>query len=77
MRSSEISTRAGRGERMDAWKLAEVRGHLYGLLLKVDVLAAGGTDMEIIQGVRNYLPILVVLSDTCHENTLSCVTHSA
>lgn len=49
MRLLEISTRAGRGERMDAWKLAEVRGNLYGLLLKVDVLAAGGTDMEIIQ----------------------------
>lgn len=49
MRLSEISTRAGRGEGMDAWKLAEVRGNLYGLLLKVDVLAAGSTDMEIIQ----------------------------
>ena len=34
---------------MDAWKLAEIRGNLYGLLLKVDVLAAGSTDMEIIQ----------------------------
>lgn len=34
---------------MDAWKLAEVRGTLYGLLLKVDVLAAGGNDMEAIQ----------------------------
>lgn len=34
---------------MDAWKLAEVRGALYGLLLKVDVLAASGNDMEAIQ----------------------------
>ena len=35
---------------MDAWKLAELKGMLYCLLLKVDTMAEEGSDMETVQG---------------------------
>ena len=34
---------------MDAWKLAEVKGALYTLLLKVDTMAAGNEKMQLVQ----------------------------
>ena len=34
---------------MDAWKLAEIKGTLYSLLLKVDVLTAEDEDMRPVQ----------------------------
>ena len=34
---------------MDAWKLAELKGALYSLLLKVDTMAAEGSAMATVQ----------------------------
>ncbi len=34
---------------MDSWKLAEVRGALYSLILKVDVLASDNDEMQPVQ----------------------------
>lgn len=35
--------------KIDPWKLAEVKGTLHSLLLKVDVLAAERAEMEAVQ----------------------------
>lgn len=34
---------------MDSWKLAEIKGALYTLLLKVDTMAAGNDKIQRIQ----------------------------
>ena len=34
---------------MDSWKLAEVRGMLYSLMLKVDTLATDASELEAVQ----------------------------
>ena len=34
---------------MDAWKLAEVKGMLHSLVLKIDVLAAENEEMQPVQ----------------------------